>query len=278
LGWTPTIDGVVLPDQWLSLFQQGKINKVPVIIGHTGYEGGLFVAIRENAGGAPVTSSYLKNRFKFLFGPLSPIVMSIYPEAAFASPGDRMAHVITDALFAEGLTRDRAALAVQTPVYGYETCDADAAPSHVEPLRSKLGCAHDSDLSYLFQWDDFSGEVPKLTEDQLVLANALGRYWGAFAATGDPNGQGLPSWPRQTADTAPIQMLATARDGGVRTISAEAYAREHHLGFWGWLAFLKQWSIFIAVGVVVALVAVVGALVLLRRSRRRVKPETAAAE
>ncbi len=232
LGWTPVIDGVALPDQWLSLFRQGKINKVPVMIGHTGNEGALFVAIRENAEGAPMTASFAEDRVKVLFGALAPKVMSTYPEAAFASPGDRLAHVITDALFVEGLTRDRAALATQTAVYGYETCDPDAPPSHVQPLRSKLGCAHDSDLPLLFQWDDFTGEVASLSEDQLALAKVLGRYWGNFAASGDPNGPDLPLWPRQTADAAPIEMLAPAHDGGVRTISAEAYAAEHHLELW----------------------------------------------
>jgi para-nitrobenzyl esterase len=232
LGWTPTIDGGVLPDQWLTLFRQGKINKVPMMIGHTGYEGGLFIAIRENAEGAPMTPSFAEDVIKGFFGALAPKVMSIYPEARFASPGDRLAHVITDALFVEGQTRDRAALATQTPVYGYETCDPNAPPSHVQPLRSKLGCAHDSDLTLLFQWNDFAGEVPSLTEEELALAKVLGRYWGNFTASGDPNGQGLPLWPRQTADAASIQMLAPTYDGGVMTMSAEAYAAEHHLELW----------------------------------------------
>ena len=35
LSWTPTVDGVVLPDQWLNVFRQGNFNRVPVMVGHT---------------------------------------------------------------------------------------------------------------------------------------------------------------------------------------------------------------------------------------------------
>ena len=34
------------------------------------------------------------------------------------------------------------------------------------------------------------------TDDDRALAKLMSGYWGRFAATGDPNGDGAPTWPR----------------------------------------------------------------------------------
>lgn len=259
LQWTPTMDGVVLPDQWIKRFRDGQINVVPVMVGQTRDEGRLFVAIRENVEGAPLKPAYAEERIRKFFGLAGPLILRRYGEDRFPVAGDRMARGISDALFAAGLTANRAALAPHTRVYGYETCDPNATASHVEALHSKLGCAHDSDLPYLFQWDDHTGEPMKFNAQQATLAVTMGRYWGHFAATGNPNGEGLAPWPAQTTDSAPIQLLEIASAGGVRTVSADEYAARHDLQFWACLALLKKPQTMVgalaAIAVLVALAA-----------------------
>jgi para-nitrobenzyl esterase len=41
-------------------------------------------------------------------------------------------------------------------------------------------------------------------------SNVMRAYWENFARTGDPNGPGLPVWPRYSADE---QMLMISSDG-----------------------------------------------------------------
>jgi para-nitrobenzyl esterase len=35
----------------------------------------------------------------------------------------------------------------------------------------------------------------------------MNRYWINFATTGDPNGHGLPHWPKYSADTDELLLL-----------------------------------------------------------------------
>ena len=119
---------------------------------------------------------------------------------------------MTDFLFATGEENDRDALAKFVPVFAYRSYDPNAPESHVHALYSKIGAGHDSDLAYLFQWDDFSGKKPEFTPEQQTLALQMGRYLGQFAASGDPNGGDLPRWSPTSAGQ--IQCLEPASTGG----------------------------------------------------------------
>jgi para-nitrobenzyl esterase len=61
---------------------------------------------------------------------------------------------------------------------------------------------HNAELDFLWgRWPDDT------------TANAMRHYWVNFARTGDPNGPGLPPWPRLTADAQPY--MAFTNDGPV---------------------------------------------------------------
>jgi len=75
-----------------------------------------------------------------------------------------------------------------------------------------------------------SSEPPHLTAGQHEYAVQLGRYWGQFAAIGDPNGVGLPAW--RPVNDGYIQYLETGRTGGTRAVPSAKCHEDHKFGFW----------------------------------------------
>lgn len=233
LYWTAVVGVPTLPDQWLTLYKKGAFTKVPTIVGNTRHEGQLFTAIYENNNGHAVTFDELVERGSKFFSIATPLVLANYNPLTHGSSSAAMSAVMTDALFACGQGRDRDALAGGGAlVYSYEFTDPNAFEVHVHGKYSTITDAHDADLPFLFQSNpaDIQPPIPPFSPGQKALAVQIGKYWGAFARTGDPNTAGLPTWPRYVAGTTtPTQSLTPPT---AVTLPTGDYYNRHKCGMW----------------------------------------------
>ncbi len=100
--------------------------------------------------------------------------------------------VNTDKVWAEPARFTARAFAAKgTPAYIYLF-------SYVSPSmqgRMRYGAAHGSEIPYVFDNLRDRNGATAAPKDQEV-AKMMNTYWANFAKTGDPNGPGLPKWPR----------------------------------------------------------------------------------
>ena len=75
------------------------------------------------------------------------------------------------------------------------------------------GAPHATEIPYVF--DTVAVKYDRLSSTDAAVARAANPYWVNFAKTGDPNGPGLPIWPKYKAETDMI--LDFAADGQPRS-------------------------------------------------------------
>jgi len=97
-----------------------------------------------------------------------------------------------------------------TPVYAYRF--DWASPT----FNGKLGATHALELPFVWNRLDLPTTAVLLGPDVAAaqpLATAMHETWVAFITSGDPNGAGLPAWPRY--DTSRRQTLVIDRESRV---------------------------------------------------------------
>lgn len=180
------VDGVVMTDQPRTLFADGEVADVPYLLGSNTDEGTIFHVLQTEV---ETEGEYLAALERAFGETVAAQVAETYPVSDFDTPQDALERVTGDSLLVCSV-RDTAkrAVAAGLDVFFYNF----NRPIPIPALQAlELGATHGAEIAYVF------GSVgpDQLEEEDLALSASIQRYWGRFAATGDPNGGNELAWP-----------------------------------------------------------------------------------
>jgi para-nitrobenzyl esterase len=192
------VDGWIVPEDQARTFAEGKQNKVAILVGSNGNEGGSFAFGR----GAPATVASWKAGAPRQWKDLADLGLKAYPAET-----DQQAQAFSTRPFTDGIAwfmhlyADEQAKTGKA-AYLYQFVHNPPGP----PGKPSAGATHASELAYVFNNLDKPREVPDPSSPEVAshsapdikLADEMSSYWTNFAKTGNPNGPGLPNWPQVT--------------------------------------------------------------------------------
>ena len=195
---TPFVGGAVLPRSPLKLLRDGA-GDVPLLVGFDREEDRYFTFGRLPH---PYTrKDYARDSVDMLGPEVATDARALYPRGAYDSRAWAFVTMKTDA--SRGCPTRRLANATEAPTWRW-------LYTHVyedDPGLEKGRAAHLYEEPFL--WGNFNmfGFDHTPTPDEELLSARMTDYWTNFAKTGDPNGPGLPAWPRYEQSTEPALVL-----------------------------------------------------------------------
>lgn len=190
-NWFPVLDGWNLPDKPSALLESGNFNKVPAIFGANADEATIFfylakTEIADDAAFETFAEKLVPGHGKD--------VVARYSSAKFGTAQDAALAAVGHAGFVCPTRRAARAIAkTGTPAYQYHFTYAPPGG-----LFGDLGAFHSAEIKFVFGIP--SQLVPQpLTDEEIVLSNAMMGYWSGLAAKGDPNAEGELAWPKYDA-------------------------------------------------------------------------------
>jgi len=194
-GW-PIVDGYVIPGDQYELYEAGKYNDVPILIGYNSDEGASF--------SPPKTPGDYISAVKTRYGKFADELIKAYPVGKDTVPKT-----------ARDLSRDAA--------FGWQTWSwarlqsktgkskvfyyyFDQHPDYPEGSpKAGYGSPHGQEVAYVFQHLDSNNQ--QTTNVDLALSESMATYWTNFAKYGNPNGKDVPEWPAFTLANPEVMYL-----------------------------------------------------------------------
>ena len=180
MAW-PIVDGYVVPDDQYKLYEAGRFNDTPILVGYNSDEGLSFTRVKK-------AEEYVRG-VRERYGPFADRLLVAYP-----TQGDTVTKTARD------LARDSAfgwqtwAWARLQSAHGkgkafYYYFDQHKPRTPGAP-DADHGTPHGVDVPYVFE----TLEGTPAPDDKRI-SEVMAAYWTNFAKRGDPNGEGQPMWP-----------------------------------------------------------------------------------
>lgn len=198
------VDGVVLPDQPLRLFETGQTAQVPLI---TGFNSGEILTLEFFMPPLPDSSSEYEAMIRARYGDLSDRFLARYPSNDIKGSTES---AVGEALFGwTALSAAKAQVKAGLPAYVYYF-------DHGYPTADERGLHgfHASELAYLF--DTMAASPPAWpkapnTKQESVFTRVFGDYWTGFTHNGNPVSKDAPIWPDYSEGGAILHFADTAQ-------------------------------------------------------------------
>jgi len=235
-GYFPlgTVDGHVLPQQLVEVFDRGEQAKVPIL---AGFNSGEIRSLRFLAPPAPKDAATYEAAIRKRYADLADDFLQLYPSNR---PEDSVLATTRDALYgwtSERLVTKQTAQGQPSYLYffdhGYPAADA-----------AGLHAFHASELPYVFGTADRTPALwPKVPESpqETELSDAMIGYWTSFATAGVPKAANQASWPAYGAARGYMLFADTPRPGtqllpGMYELNEQIVCRRRAKGGlpWNW--------------------------------------------
>ena len=195
--FSPNIDGYALPEVASTTFAAGKQSHVPLLAGWNADE------IRAAVTMAPEkpTAKSFTDQTRARFGDSADAVLKAYKAASDQEALESAASLASDMFIGYSTWKwiEMHLATGQSPIFRYSFDRViPIAPDPKRPASvtaKDIGARHAGEIEYVFGALASSPDVPWEPVDH-KLSDLIMSYWSNFARSGDPNGAGLPKWPR----------------------------------------------------------------------------------